>query len=71
MQLPYLKNKLPRQESKPKNDELVQGSASDHIDDKMVEELMDACASRHVAQFRHALEALLLNMFEDGDSDGA
>jgi hypothetical protein len=68
--LPFLKqSKLPRIQSKPLEEKLVQGSASDHLEDHCIGELMDACPSKNVKAFRSALEALVLNCFDEGEAN--
>jgi len=72
MNLPFLKNrKLPRIATEPREEKLVNASSSDHIDDHMAGELMDAVATKNVAAFRSAIEALVMNMFDHGDDDVA
>jgi len=69
MQLPFLKNKRrPRVADEPRASKLVNGSADDHIDDHCMSEIFDACEKRDARQFRAAVEALVMNMF---DWDGA
>lgn len=70
MKLPFLKNRrMPRISTEPMGEKLAQGSASDHLEDHMTDELMDAVASKDVKQFRSAVEALLMNMFDwSGDA---
>jgi hypothetical protein len=66
MELPFLKNrKIPRMAKDKPDDKLVNASSQDHIDDYCTQELMDACASKDVKRFRSALEALILNLFQD------
>ncbi len=67
VKLPFLKQKswpriAPKQEEK-----LINGSESDHLEDHCMKELMDAVESKDVKSFRAALEALILNCFEDED----
>lgn len=68
MKLPFLKHrKLPRIAVDPMQEKLVQGSSSDHLEDYVSGELMDAVANKDVKAFRSAIEALLMGMFEWGD----
>ncbi len=70
MLIPYLKNKVPRVAPEPTAERLVNGSGSDHLDDHMTGELMEACANKNTQQFRNALEALVLNLFDwDGEEN--
>ncbi len=70
MLLPFLKNKLPRQAPEATSEQLVNGSASDHVDSQMMDELMEAVSQRNASQFRNALEALVMNLFDwEGDDD--
>ncbi len=65
MQLPYLKyRRYPRVAPGPTEQRLVQGSASDHLDDACMAEIFDACEKRDMRHFRSALEALVRNMFD-------
>lgn len=64
--LPFLKeSKRPRIQSKPTEEKLIQGSASDHLEDHCIGELMDAVESKNVKAFRSAFEALIMNCFDD------
>ena len=68
MKLPFLKNrKLPRIATEPMQEKLVQGSASDHMEDYLSGEVMDAVANKDIKAFRSAIEALLMGMFDWGD----
>lgn len=70
MQLPFLKNKLPRVAKEAPAEKMVNGSPEDHVEDHCIAELIDACEAKDVRKFRQALEALLLNSFDwDGDKD--
>ena len=70
MQLPFLKKKLPRVQQKPTEEKLINASSDDHIDDHCMSELFDACESKNASQFRSALEALVMNMFDHNQEDG-
>lgn len=50
-------------------EKLVNGSPSDHLDDQCIQELMDACEEKNHTKFRQSLEALVMNMFEEEDSN--
>lgn len=68
MKLPFLKNRrLPRVAADPQEEKLVNGSASDHLQDHCMGELFEAASEKNVAKFRSALEALVLDMFEDSN----
>lgn len=73
LKLPFLKNKkIPRVVTEPIDEKLVNASPEELLDDRCVDELMEAVKSSNVQQFRSALEALVINMFEqDGDEDEA
>lgn len=68
--LPFLKYKkwpriAPKQEEK-----LVNAPQSDLLEDHCIGELMEAVESKNVKAFRAALEALVMNCFEDeGNED--
>ncbi len=70
LKLPFLKaRKTPR--VKPDNeqdDKLIQGPEDDVIDHHLSGELMSACESKDPKAFRQALEALVLNAFEDEEN---
>ncbi len=70
MKLPFLKNKrIPRIATAPMDEKLVQGSASDHLEDHCIGELFDACVNKDVKAFRSAVEALVMNCFEESEND--
>jgi len=69
VKLAFLKEKSwPRTGPKP-DEKLVQGSATDHLEEHCVGELMDAVKSKDVRAFRSALEALILNCFDEESDD--
>lgn len=68
--LPFRKPKLPRIETEMPPEKLINGSSDDYLNDSAIDELMDACGSGDKSKFRSALEALVLNMFEDS-KDGS
>lgn len=70
MRLPFLKaRKTPRVAIDPIEEKLVHGSSDDHINDKLLQELMDATTNSDVKLFRQALEGLVMAMFDwDGDN---
>ena len=51
------------------DEKLVQGSASDHLEEHCIGELMDAVSSKNVKAFRSAFEALFMNCFDDGETN--
>lgn len=64
--LPFLKNrKIPRIQSNPMDEKLVQGSPSDHLEEHCAGELMEAVEKKDVKAFRSAVEALVMNCFEE------
>lgn len=67
--LPFLKNRRARSQTGPQEERLVQGSASDHLEDHCAQEMLDAIASKDVKRFRAAFEALILNCFDYEDHD--
>lgn len=73
MNLPYLKSRRTPRIAPPMEEVLVQGSPSDHINEQMLGELISSYEDRDVKLFRHALEALILNMlaFEGADNEHA
>lgn len=65
MKISFLKkSKWPRV-APPMEEKTVNGSMDDQIFDHCSEELMEAVKSKDHMGFRRALEALVLNMFED------
>ena len=61
------KSKWPR--SAPDMDEKSVGEdESDRLEEHCCGELMDAAMSKDVSKFRSALQALVMNLFETGDS---
>lgn len=72
VKLPFLKQaRLPRVAPEAPDQKLVQGSESDLLDDHCFHELMDAVRAKDVKLFRQALEALVLNCFEEDKQDAA
>lgn len=65
MKLPFLKNKTWPRIAKPQEEKLVGGSPEDHLEAHAAMELMDAVANKDVKSFRSAVEALVLNLFEE------
>lgn len=71
MKLSFLKNRrIPRIKTEPQDEKLVNGSASDLLEDHCIGELMDAAQSKDIKRFRAALEALIMNMFDMEDAHG-
>ena len=68
MKLPFLKHRFPRIAVDGPDDKLVQGSASDHLQDHVSGELFDAVKNKDIKAFRAAIEALLMDMFDWGDN---
>lgn len=67
MKLPYLKNRrMPR--IADQSDETMTDS-DDPLEQHCVKELIEAVGNKDVKAFRAALEALILNCFDDGDED--
>lgn len=60
---------MPRIAPKPTEEKLVQGSASDHLEDYCVGELMEAVEEKNIKKFREAIEALVLNCFDDNSQE--
>lgn len=46
---------------------MVNVSPADHLEHHAIGELMDAVEHKNVGAFRSAMEALVMNMFEDSD----
>jgi len=66
MKLPFLKrHKLPRVEIKNPEEKLINGSAEDHLEDYAIGEMMEAISEKNIKKFRSALEAMVLNQFEE------
>lgn len=63
---PPLKIPAPRDGHYP--EKAYGGDESSQIEDQCVGELMEACQHKDPGRFRHALEALVLNHFEDSDA---
>lgn len=49
-------------------EKMVNGSASDNLEAHCATELIKAVEDKNVDKFRNALEALVLNCFEDEES---
>lgn len=72
MMLPFLKKRrLPRIQTEPNEEKLINASSEDHIDDHCIGEMFDAVESKDPKKFHQALEALFLNMFDWKDADAA
>ena len=72
MKLPFLKNKkMPRVATEPQEDKLVNGSASDHLEDHCIGEMFDAFETKNVSKLRSALDALVMDMFDFDGEDHA
>lgn len=70
LKLPFLKNRLPRQETEPMSSKMVHGSAQDLLEHHVATEMMDAVSRKDIKTFRSSVEALVLSMFDyDGDDD--
>lgn len=69
MKLPFLKNKHWPRVAKPMEEKMINGTPEDHLESHCAGELIDAVESKDVAKFRSALEALLMNMFEEEAED--
>ena len=52
-------------------EKLVNGSSSDVLEQHCISELFDAVENKDHAAFRKALEALIMNMFEDEEHEDA
>lgn len=65
MQLPFLKeSKWPRI-AKPMDEKLMNASFEDKLEEHCIGELMEAVEAKDHARFRSAIEALVLNLFEE------
>lgn len=69
--LPFRKPRLPRVATEMPEEKLINGSSDDYLNDSAVNELMEACSTGNKALFRSALEALVMNMFEESQDDGS
>lgn len=65
MLLPFLKERKWPRIAKSMEQKSYGLSSSDKLEEHCIDELMDAVATQHVSAFRKALEALVLNCFED------
>lgn len=70
VKLPFLKSSKWPRVAPPMEEKTVGGSLEDKLDDHLAGELMAACAEKNVKRFREALEALVLNCFEE-ETDAA
>ena len=70
MKVPFLKNKkVPRIAVDPPEAKLINGNSSDLLEERCTTELMDAAGTKDVKKFRAALEALVMNCFEDPEDE--
>ena len=69
MLLPFLKEKKVPRIAPPMEEKLYNGSPSEILEDHCLSELMDAAKDKNVSAFRKALEALVINCFEE-ESNG-
>lgn len=69
MLLPFLKEKKWPKLRAPLEEKSYGQSSSEKLEDHCIGELMDAVPSLDVGAFRKALEALVLNCFEEGNPD--
>ena len=67
---PFLKRKWPKI-ANPMDEMSYGGSMADQIEEHCISELMDAVKSDDLPMFRKALEALILNCFDEENSDAA
>lgn len=65
MKLPFLKNSKWPRVAQPMEEKTINGSFEDNLEDHCVQELMEAVSLKDVSRFRSALEALVLNLFEE------
>lgn len=66
--LPFLKSN--NGSESPREEKSIGGNANERLEDHCIDELMSAVESKNVMSFRSAIEALVLNCFEDGGSHG-
>lgn len=72
MKLPFLKRRrMPRIGTDEPEAKLINYSSEDLLDDHAVGELMAAVTSKDPRAFLAAIEALVMNCFEDGEEDAA
>ena len=69
MNLPFLKKRKTNHQPAPQPEKSVGLSPDEQLDDHTVEELMQAVQDRNTQQFKSAIEALVRNAFDYGDSD--
>lgn len=65
MKLPFLKNSKWPRIAAPREEKLINGSESDHLEDHCIGEMWSAIEAKDVKGLRSAMEALVLNMFDD------
>lgn len=68
MKLPFLKEKTWPRIAAPMDEKSIGQSADGELMDRCIDELMDAAKEKNVMRFRSAVEALVLNMFEDTEN---
>ncbi len=69
MLLPHLRKLLPKIETEPREEKLINGSSDDMLERHLQSELFDAIMDKDVQKFRSALEACVLNLFEDQEDE--
>lgn len=72
MKLPFLKNRrLPRVAPAQPEEKMVNESSEDQLERHCIQELWDAIERKDVGAFRSAMEALILNLFEEDEEQDA
>ena len=71
MQLPFLKHKKWPRIAKPMEQKSYGLSPDEQIEDYIIGELLDSCEKKDVSAFRRALEALVLQCFDDDGEEAA
>jgi len=71
MFLPFLKHKRWPRIAKPMEEKSYGLDSSEQMEEFCIDELMEAVANKDVESFRNALEALVMNCFEEEEEDDA
>lgn len=69
MQLPFLKEKKWPRIAKPMEEKGYGFDTDEQIEEACIDELFEAAHQRDAAGFRRAIEALVMNCFEDGEGE--
>ena len=70
MLLPHLRKLYPKVEQPAGEERLINASAEEMLEQHLRTELFDAIHEKDPAKFKSALEAVILNCFEEATEDG-